>query len=77
MVLPIYGKFILVKVNSEGETLWEAVYGSNTENDAGEYLGLTSDGGFIIGTDSDSAGKEEYKPNNFGFMKIRGDLHNK
>jgi len=63
----------VVKVNPEGTLLWQAVYGSNTENDAGEYLGLTGDGGFIIGTDSDSAGKENYKPNNFGFMKIAGD----
>jgi hypothetical protein len=65
----------LVKVDEEGELLWEAVYGSNTANDAGEYLGLTRDGGFIIGTDTDSAGIDKYKPNNFGFMKIAGDNH--
>ncbi len=59
-----------VKVNAEGETLWEAVYGNSTENDAGEYLGLTRDGGYIIGSDSDSAGKDNFEPNNFGFMKI-------
>lgn len=62
----------LVKVDSHGKTLWEGVYGSTTENDAGEYLGLTRDGGFIIGTDTDSAGKENFAPNNFGFMKIKG-----
>jgi hypothetical protein len=67
----------LVKVDAEGELLWEAVYGSNVENDAGEYLGLTSDGGYIIGTDSDSAGKEKLKPNNFGFMKIQRDNHHR
>ncbi|NIO85107.1 MAG: hypothetical protein GTN68_31620 [Candidatus Aminicenantes bacterium] len=60
----------VVKVNSEGELFWQAVYGSPTENDAGEYLGLTHDGGYIIGTDTDSAGKEKLKPNNFGFMKL-------
>jgi hypothetical protein len=65
-------KVFLVKVNPDGETEWQSVYGSNTENNAGEYLGLTSDGGYIIGTDSDSAGKENYAPNNFGFMKISG-----
>jgi len=63
----------LVKVNGKGQLLWQGVYGSSTENDAGEYLGLTRDGGFIIGTDTDSAGKEKLKPNNFGFMKIKGD----
>jgi len=60
----------LVKVNSRGKLLWQGVYGSTTENDAGEYLGLTRDGGYIIGTDTDSAGKDKFKPNNFGFMKI-------
>jgi hypothetical protein len=68
-------KVYLVKVNAEGELLWDAVYGSNTENNAGEYLGLTKDGGYIIGTDSDSAGKENFKPNNFGFMKIAPDQY--
>ena len=38
---------------------------------AGEYLGLTQDGGFIIGTDSDEAGAENFEPNNFGFLKIK------
>jgi hypothetical protein len=66
-------KAYLVKVNSNGKKLWEAVYGSNKDHNAGEYLGLTKDGGYIIGTDSDSAGKENFKPNNFGFMKIAQD----
>ena len=66
-------KVYLVKVDKDGKTLWEGVYGSNTENNAGEYLGLTSDGGFIIGSDSDSAGKDNFEPNNFGFMKIKGN----
>ena len=48
----------LVKVDAKGESLWEAVYGSDDSNDAGEYLGLTQDGGFIIGTDSDAAGRK-------------------
>jgi hypothetical protein len=65
-------KVFLVKVKPNGELEWQSVYGSNTDNNAGEYLGLTNDGGYIIGTDSDSAGKENYEPNNFGFMKISG-----
>ena len=49
-----------VKVDPNGELLWEAVYGSPRSHDAGEYLGLTQDGGYIIGTDSDSAGESEF-----------------
>ena len=64
-------KVFLVKVDAHGKLEWQAVYGSNTDNNAGEYLGLTQDGGFIIGSDSDSAGKDKLRPNNFGFMKIR------
>jgi hypothetical protein len=68
-------KVFLVKVDAKGELEWQDVYGSNTDNNAGEYLGLTRDGGFIIGTDSDSAGKNKFRPNNFGFMKIKRDVH--
>ena len=63
-------KVFLVKVNSKGDLLWQGVYGGNHDNNAGEYLGLTRDGGFIIGSDSDDAGAENFEPNNFGFMKI-------
>tara|TARA_B110000503_G_scaffold122828_2_gene187837 strand:+ start:32847 stop:34094 length:1248 start_codon:yes stop_codon:yes gene_type:complete len=66
-------KAYIVKVNSQGETIWEEVYGSPNLNNAGEYLGLTSDGGYVIGTDSDSAGKNEFAPNNFGFLKLGPD----
>ena len=66
-------KVYLVKVDSSGATEWQAVYGSNHANNAGEYLGLTSDGGYIIGTDSDEAGRDKFRPNNFGFMKIASD----
>jgi hypothetical protein len=61
----------LVKTDGDGNKLWEGVYGSPDAHDAGEYMGLTSDGGFIIFVDADSAGDME--PNNFGFMKIGGD----
>jgi len=59
-----------VKVDGAGNTLWEGIYGSATSDDAGEYIGLTNDGGFIIGTDTD-IGHENYAPNNFGFLKIK------
>lgn len=59
-----------VKVADDGELKWEEVYGSARYDDAGEYLGLTKDGGFIIGTDSD-IGAENFAPNNFGFLKIK------
>ena len=38
-------------------------------DNAGEYIGLTTDGGYIVFTDTDSAGT--MRPNNFGFMKLR------
>lgn len=60
-----------VKVDKKGETVWEGIYGSSRSHDAGEYMGLTNDGGFIIGTDSDEAGAEHFEPNNFGFLKIK------
>ena len=60
----------LVKVDGAGKLLWEGVYGSAHSDDAGEYLGLTQDGGFIIGTDTD-AGAENFAPNNFGFLKVK------
>ena len=62
----------LVKTDPEGNMLWEGVYGSPDQHDAGEYMGLTSDGGYIIFVDADSAGDME--PNNFGFMKIGGTI---
>lgn len=40
-------------------------------NNAGEYLGLTEDGGYIVFVDSDS--HEPPVPNNFGFLKIEPD----
>jgi hypothetical protein len=66
-------KVYLVKVDKNGGLLWEGVYGGNHDNNAGEYLGLTRDGGFIIGSDSDDAGADNFRPNNFGFMKIASD----
>jgi hypothetical protein len=66
-------KVYLVKVDKNGKLQWQSVYGGNYDNNAGEYLGLTNDGGFIIGSDSDDAGADKLRPNNFGFMKISAD----
>jgi len=66
-------KVYLVKVDKNGDLLWQGVYGGNYDNNAGEYLGLTRDGGYIIGSDSDDAGADQFRPNNFGFMKIAPD----
>jgi hypothetical protein len=63
----------LVKTDAAGNLIWQSCYGSTKVHDAGEYLGLTSDGGYIIAVDADSAGSDTYAPNNFGFMKIAPD----
>jgi hypothetical protein len=65
-------KVFLAKTDGSGNTLWQDVYPSDSAgNNAGEYLGLTEDGGFIIFVDSDS--HENPAPNNFGFLKIEPD----
>jgi len=60
-----------VKTDSNGNLLWEGLYGDLDGNNAGEYVNLTSDGGYIIFTDSDTAG--DMGANNFGLMKIAPD----
>lgn len=67
----------LVKTDALGNMQWESCYGSTSRHDAGEYLGLTSDGGYIIAADSDSAGADKYRSNNYGLMKIAPDELNK
>jgi hypothetical protein len=65
-------KAYLVKLDGNGQLLWEAVYPSESVgNNAGEFIALTDDGGYVIFTDTDSAFPPE--PNNFGFMKITPD----
>ncbi len=62
-------KSFLIKVDPNGDTLWTQIYGnSGTGNDAGEFLALTDDGGYLLFNDTDSTG--EMEPNNFGFMKL-------
>ena len=64
----------LVKTDSSGNLEWEDVYPcwADAGNTAGEYLGLTSDGGYIVFTDTDAfwdtVGSEA-----MGFMKIAPD----
>ncbi|MHC4534199.1 MAG: hypothetical protein ACYS6K_09615 [Planctomycetota bacterium] len=61
----------VVKTDANGNLMWEGLYGSLEGNNAGEYINLTSDGGYIIFTDSDTAGA--MGENNFGLMKIAPD----
>jgi hypothetical protein len=64
-------KSYVVRTDGRGNLLWEGLYGDPTGNNAGEYLNLTSDGGYVIFTDSDTAG--EMGGSNFGLMKIAPD----
>jgi len=65
-------KAYLVKTDSMGNRLWEGVYPTSpVGNNAAEYVGLTSDGGYIVFTDTDS--ESPPTPNNFGFMKLAPD----
>jgi len=63
----------LVKTDGEGNLLWEGIYptASDVGNNAAEYIGLTSDGGYIVLVDTDSQAPPE--PNNFGFLKLAPD----
>ena len=67
-------KSYVVRTDGNGNLLWEGLYGDPAGNNAGEYINLTSDGGYIIFTDSDTAG--DMRPNNFGLMKIAPDKGN-
>jgi hypothetical protein len=58
----------IVRTDPKGNQIWQGLYGDLEGHNAAEYLNLTSDGGFIIFTDSDTAG--DMRPNNFGIMKI-------
>ena len=61
-------KSYVVRTDGGGNLLWEGLYGDPKGNNAGEYINLTSDGGYVIFTDSDTAGS--MGGNNFGLMKI-------
>ena len=62
-------KSFLIKVDPDGNTVWTQIYGErDAGNNAGEFLSLTADGGYLLFNDTDSTG--EMIPNNFGFMKV-------
>ena len=64
-------KAYLVKINPDGETVWEAVYGDSDQgHNAAEFLDTTNDGGYILFNDSDTVSISNKKPNNFGLMKL-------
>jgi hypothetical protein len=67
-------KAYLVKTDGSGNLLWQDVYPpTSVGNTAAEYLGLTTDGGYIVFTDTDAfwgtVGAEA-----MGFMKIEPDI---
>jgi len=65
-------KAYLVKVDGDGDLLWEAVYPEESVgNNAGEFIALTNEGGYVVFTDTDS--ESPPTPNNFGIMKITSD----
>ena len=61
-------KSYVVKTDAHGNLLWQAVYGDPAGNNAGEYINLTRDGGYVIFTDTDTAGT--MRSSNFGLMKL-------
>jgi hypothetical protein len=68
-------KVYLVKTDNAGNAVWEGVYPpTSVGNNGGEYIGLTSDGGYIVFVDTDS--QTPPNPNNFGFLKTAPDLLN-
>ncbi len=66
-------KAYLVRTDGEGNLLWEGIYptAGDVGNNAAEYIGLTSDGGYIVFVDTDS--QTPPAPNNFGFLKLAPD----
>ena len=67
-------KAYLIKTDGDGNVIWEGVYppDGDSGNNAAEYVGLTSDGGYIVFTDSDSF-YGSLDSNAFGFMKLAPD----
>ncbi len=66
-------KAYLVKTDASGNVQWEGVYPRRSAggNNAAEHINLTSDGGYIVCSDTDTAPGPV--PNNFGLMKIAPD----
>ena len=61
----------VVRTDGDGNLLWEGLYGDPEGNNAGEYINLTRDGGYVVFTDSDTAGS--HGENDFGILKIAAD----
>jgi len=65
-------KVYVVRTDGDGIVQWEVIYpGWSVGNNAGEYIGLTNDGGYIVFVDTDT--KTPPDPNNFGFLKLGPD----
>ena len=64
-------KILLSEFDKDGNMISINVFGGGLDkgNDAGEFIDVTSDGGYIIFSDTDSKGLKG--PNNFGFLYIK------
>ena len=64
-------KVLLSEFDKDGNMTSINVFGGGLDvgNDAGEFIDVTSDGGYIIFSDTDSKGSKG--PNNFGFLYIK------
>jgi len=64
-------KVLLSEFDKDGNMTSINVFGGGLDkgNDAGEFIDVTSDGGYIVFSDTDSKGSKG--PNNFGFLYIR------
>ena len=64
-------KILLSEFDKDGNMTSINVFGGGFDkgNDAGEFIDITSDGGYIIFSDTDSKGVKG--PNNFGFLYIK------
>jgi len=65
-------KVYIIRTDGDGTMLWEGIYPTwSVGNNGGEYIGLTSDGGYIVFVDTDTQTPPD--PNNFGFLKLGPD----
>ena len=64
-------KILLSEFDKDGNMTSINVFGGGNDvgNDAGEFIDVTSDGGYIVFSDTDSKGSKG--PNNFGFLYIK------
>ena len=64
-------KILLSEFDKDGNMTSINVFGGGNDkgNDAGEFIDITTDGGYVIFSDTDSKGAKG--PNNFGFLYIK------